>query len=80
MKLTEAQRRNLAILTKEWQSVYDIAIKHPSGVAGVSGIAKACSGLAKAGYAEWTEDGPLSAYRITEAGRAALKQKDGGNG
>lgn len=71
-KLTDAQRRNLALLTDDWQSVYDIAAKHPSGIIGVSGIANALGRLAKAGLADWCVISELSAYRITDLGRQAL--------
>lgn len=73
-KLTEAQRRNLALLCDDWLTIYDIASKHPSGFNGVSGIANACAQLAKAGLAEWTVRAELSCYRITPAGRAALNE------
>lgn len=71
-KLTAAQRRNLALLTDEWQSIYDIAAKHQSGWAGVSGIATACSSLSMRGLADWRVINELSSYRITPAGRTAL--------
>jgi hypothetical protein len=71
-KLTEVQRRNVALLTDHWQSVYEIAANHPSGASGVSGIANAFGRLAKAGLAEWCVISELSSYRITDLGRQAL--------